>query len=219
MHFASDSSIYAVINERNVLEDKSENINHLLRCSWQGKILSFQPIDTSGVPRFFHFDEIADEFLLITKGTLYEEVTDSDEQLTVSLFNNKLTPVWRNRSTIKGNLVDLLFTNANFMLVGNSTSYLSHERDEFKFNHGDQSCGFAIYLSREGQIAHVHQYLHPDGLTLSFAEKVSSNHFSFLGNTEPSDKVKEWVYLLVNENGELVFRNDDSLATKKAVRP
>ncbi len=121
MHFASDSSIYAVINERNVLEDKSENINHLLRCSWQGKILSFQPIDTSGVPRFFHFDEIADEFLLITKGTLYEEVTDSDEQLTVSLFNNKL-PCMEKQINNKGKPRRPIVYQCQFHAGGNSTS-------------------------------------------------------------------------------------------------
>ena len=165
-------------------------------------------IDTLGVPQYFYYDDISDEYFLVTKQALQEDVNNGIEQLSCHLVAGNGDEKWTTKYTLKGNLVNVVLTNSNYFIFVNASDFSNGA--DFKFDGKNETSAFGIYINHDGSIKGYHKFDSDGGLVLSSAMKVNSNILSLVGRSNPQNK-NEPVFLLVSPDGEIVFKNKEEI--------
>jgi hypothetical protein len=208
MKVNSDSSVILLLT---VLE-KSEICppkNYLIKLDKSGKPNFSALIDSCGYPRYFSYDEIADDYLLITKGNNRSNKNDKPELASISLYGgDPLKNSWKFQFDLTGSITGVLTTNSNFLIVGNDFEPSSDENSKKQYS------GFSTHIERSGKVGKTHRYSGPEGIWLSEALKATSQLMLLFGHTcNDQQENNQPVFLLVDEFGAMEFRNLDDIKT------
>lgn len=209
----TDSCSILLLNEVRNMEGELFQRNLLYRYNGAGKLLQSGIIDTTGYPEYFSYDEIADDYLLITQGATIPDSIRKDPPLTLSLIDNQLNTKWTLKGNLNGIVTGVIPINSNFLVVGygKRMSLAGIEKANLS---GQYVLGFSILINRNGQIEQLTRYEVPGkDLTLTSALKVSNNHLMLFGSLKDSSP-PDFLYLLVDETGMLRFKNIENLKTE-----
>jgi len=208
MIITSDSSVLLLLTVLDKVDARSPK-NFLLKFDKNGQQSFSALIDTCGYARFLGYDEIAEEYLLITKGTERTNRPTNVETVTISLLGGEpFKTRWKYQFELTGSIVGVLTTNANFLIVGNDLEGNNTGEGQKQYS------GFSTFIERNGQVSKTYRYTLPEGVWLSKALKATSQHMALYGQVgnDRADKNLP-LFLLVNETGGLEFKNLDKLKT------
>jgi hypothetical protein len=208
MKLLDDSTLLILFHKQHKSPTGLKFQNYVAKYDWKGKELSRMLIDTLGVPQFFYYDDISDEYFLATKQDLNKDTNNGMEQLNCHLLAGNGDEKWIKQFSIKGNLVDVVLTNSNYFVFVNASNFFN--RTDFQFDGKGETSALGIYINHDGSIKGHHQFNCEGGLVLSSVLKVNSNNLSLIGKHNPKIK-NENVFLLISPDGEIVFKNKDEI--------
>jgi len=203
-----DDSTLVVVNALLTSNKGVQKIeNFISKYDWNGKPMpTKQPVQTD-YPRYFYVDEINEQYLMITRGQTDEDISTSEDTLTVSLFDYSGSEIWKNEYLLKGNFVDVIFTNSNFFITCNYSSFSDLNSVNLTSGKENLMNMIGIYITREGKTREIHQYKSSENLVCNLSSKVTSSHINLAGEKNQ----KEPFYVLIDPDGKLIFSTDPTL--------
>lgn len=208
MEILDDSTLLILFHKHHKSPDGIKFRNYVAKYDWKGKELTRMVIDTLGVPQFFYYDDISDEYFIATKQPRYNENNNNTEQYSFRLLSGNGDEKWTQQFSLKGNLVDIVLTNSNYIIFLNVSTF-THGTD-FAFDGKGETSALGIYLNYDGSIKGYYQFGYEGSLELTSVLKVNSNNLSLVGRCNPK-KGNENVYLLINPEGKILFKNIEEL--------
>ena len=185
--------------------------NFISKFDWNGNPNKYKVLGANGYPRYFYVDEINEQYLMITKGQTEENILSAEDTLTVSLFDYSGNVIWKNNYLLKGNFVDVIFTNSNFFITSNYSSFSDLNSVNLTSGKDNLMNMIGIYITREGKTREIHQYKSTESLVCNLSSKVTSSHINLAGKKNQ----KEPFYVLIDPDGKLIFSTEPTLEHKK----
>jgi len=96
--------------------------NFLIRYDKNGQELFNRKVESNAVARQMIFDEINDNFLLVTKGELAFDFTEKEEPLTIVCFDNLGVAKWNHKFNLKGTVAEYSKVFEGYLLICNFAS-------------------------------------------------------------------------------------------------
>lgn len=155
-------------------------------------------------PNYLLIDEIAEEYLLICSN--FENELDSNPLLIAGLYSFNDSLLWEKQFAFDGELVDVVVSNSDFFLVCNYR-HIKTDKVELKSD-GENLAPATVFITRNGNNLQINQY-ETDGITkVEHAYKISNSVINFIGTNQKTGAEAQPFYLLVNDNGDLIFSNN-----------
>jgi hypothetical protein len=211
-----DSTFYLVGNAKisgTVTEKQHQTV--VSKYNWQGKQLKQRLIDQNYVPLYFDADEINEQYLLITKLALPTETASNEQTMKIALYSFTDSLLWSNQVTIKGNLVNVMRVNSNFIISLNYEA-LQFSKPEQRFTSNGQNSNFAcFFIDQAGDIKWINTYEITEKMKLTACYKLTSDELNFIGEVkDEQEQVKEIFYLLTEVQGNPTYSNVSNLTFK-----
>jgi hypothetical protein len=196
----------------------SEFANELYVFDDLGKQKDKNGINLKGYPRYFSYDDINQEYLIILKGNKPKSIDCLADQLTFAkVGSNKNELIWQTTLNIKGQFVDIIKLNQEYYLFSNFTEYSTDSTKlASKAGLNPLSTNLLINVIDENGVAIKEKtILNNNAFFAIDAIKLSNKAINIVGlksdlidlsNAEES-REKEFLYLLLNSNGEVYFDN------------
>ena len=187
--------------------------NYLLELDSLGKSITEDTVFSDQTPRLMQYDAINNELLLVYKGQRIKEQLKEREQATFVLVGAGLQTRWNHKTTLQGNVVDIIRSNNTFYAFGNFKGIQISSGDwvQAKANTGLYS--LSLPLSGKGQQTTI--FPTKTSVTLAKAVKNNSNSFSLLGFRQElaSTSVllqnpRAFYYSIVTTEGTVLFENE-----------
>jgi hypothetical protein len=207
-----DSTTISLCHVRNTNSDTISCSNFLIGCDWKGDISPQLSISDIGFPHFFHYDEINQQYLIITKGNSLFNNTEKIDSLSVMLADQSGNLVWKKQFLIKGSLVDVINTNSNFFIVCKAESFsVIGGNNVIDSKNGSKGSIVSVYINRDGKIKQGFHYSIDGEINVTICRKITSNLLTFSGTLNDKDGKEDVFYLLTDSDGTPVFSNTDNL--------
>lgn len=209
----------ALIHELADITQNKTSKNYIVEFNAKGNIVDKKQIAQSNYPRYFNYDEINDNYLIICKGESDESNTSELEPMKIALYDEYATEVWQVEFELMGDLIGVVNTNNNFLVFSNfnkfKKSWTDNELIRLKSDTPAANNILSIYINNQGQIQHEHTYASNKPYYGVKAIKVNSNAINIVGfkGDKPQGDYRnfvynnELIYILTKPNGELVFSN------------
>lgn len=96
--------------------------NFLIRYDKNGAEVFYRVVESHAVARQMIFDEINDNFILVTKGEQAFDFTEKEEPLTVISYDNLGASKWNHKFNLKGNVAEYSKIFEGYLLLCNFSS-------------------------------------------------------------------------------------------------
>jgi hypothetical protein len=210
-----DSTTISLCHARNSNSDTLSGSNFLIGCNWKGEVFQQSLINDIGFPRYLHYDEINQQYLIITKGNSIVNVNNEIDTLSVILTDQNGNMVWKKQFLIKGSLVDVINTNSNFFIVCNAETFSFFDNNNVIESKIDAKGSIiSIYINRDGKIKHGFEYSIDGGISATLSRKITSNLLTISGAVKDMNGKEDVFYLLTDSDGIPVFSNNEKLLHK-----
>ncbi|MFN0050376.1 MAG: hypothetical protein ACKVOU_14735 [Cytophagales bacterium] len=170
--------------------------NFLIRYDKNGAELFSRSVASNAVARQMIFDEINDNFILVTKGELAFDFTEKEEPLTIVCYDNTGVSKWMHKFNLKGNVTEYSKVFEGYLLLCNFVS-ISTGSNIIQSKAGSAIANtniFMLKITTSGQIAKfetISSELKP--VYALGSVKINSGHINILGvNGEFSNR---WHFL------------------------
>ncbi len=214
MKLLDDSTLILLFSKQRSKTTNSSFQNYVTKYNWKGKELSRTLIDTLGIPKFFYYDEISDEYFLVTQRANSKDNNDRMVQLNCHLVSGNGEEKWSRQFSMNGSFVDVILTNSNFFVFVNASRFTNGAA--FNLDGKGETSALGIFLNHDGSVKGYHQFGTKGGLNLSSAIKINSNNLNLIGKCNPEAKdVNGCVYLLITPEGAISFKNKEEIWAKK----
>ena len=214
MKVLNDSTTLLLISGQTRTADETAFQNYVLKYDWKGKESSKTLIDTTGIPQFFYYDDIANEYFLISRQEISDENGKKIGQLNCHLSGIGGESKWLKSFLCEGDFVDMILTNSNFFVFLNANKF--EDKEHFNLDGRGKNSALGIYINHDGTIKNYCEYHAEEGISISQAVKINSNTlniFGRFGQKENSDN--RYVYLLIDPEGNILFKNDEDMMVRK----
>ncbi len=196
----------------------SEFTNELYSFDDLGKQKDKISINIKGYPRYFSFDEINQQYLIISKGNTPNSINCLADPLTFAkVGSEKNEVVWQTKLNIKGQFVDIIKLNQEYYLFSNFSEY-STDSTKLASKAGANPLSTNLLINvvdESGAVLKEKAILNNNPFFAIDAIKLSNKTINIVGlksdlidlnNTEES-REKKFLYLLLNSNGEVYYNN------------
>ncbi|NJO92056.1 MAG: hypothetical protein HC831_26090 [Chloroflexia bacterium] len=196
----------------------SEFTNELYSFDDLGKQKDKIEFGLGGYPRYFSFDDINQQYLLILKGNKPNSISCLAEPLIFAKFGaDKKELVWQTTLNIKGQFVEIIKLNQEYYLFSNFTEY-STDSTKLASKAGATPLSTNLLINvidEDGASVREKTVLNNGAFFAIDAIKLSNKSINVVGlkselidlNNAEEYGEKEFLYLLLNSNGEIYFDN------------
>ena len=200
----TEDSICWILNGLKNSDSASYNLNYS-KYDWNGNLVEIAEVEKNAYPVYFWNDEINQQFCLIT-----QHVNEGRNELTIGMFNYPNEKAWQKTINLDGNILDVINTNSDFLIVCN-THYLEMPEERFFYeNHDNKMVITSIYITRQGSIKNISAFQNATDLNGTFAKKILNNAVNILGKSN-----NELFYLLIDNQGKPTFSTLTNLKTER----
>jgi hypothetical protein len=166
---------------------------------WNGKEEKNVVLQKNAFPLHLEVDEINEQYLLITRSTFNDSLTDLPV-LKVALYTFNDSLKWEKEIFTDAELIDVVNTNNNFLIVIKGKS-MNYQAWSLNYSAENQIVS-SLYLTREGEMKHIGTY-HIDGrVDLTSCLKINDNTINYIGKDLTNEAVSNVFYLLTDELGQ-----------------
>jgi len=193
--------------------------NQILAFDETGKQKEKFNLLTEGFPRYFSYDDINQQYLLVFKGNKPNEVDCLNDELTINQIDaNSKETKWEKNLKLKGQFIDIIRMNEEIFLFANFSEYNS---DSISFT---SKAGIAptstntmiIVIDKNGMIKKINPILKNSPYFIAKVIKINSNVINMVGlkhnlvdlyKTEEQNIDGKFLYQLVDANAEVYYDN------------
>jgi len=193
-------------------------LNKIVQLSNAGQKVNEFVLLENKYPRYINFDDINEKILIAYYGNTQQAGAKEISDLLVASYNTelKITSSWAKPASIKinGNFVDIIQINENIYVFSNFHEYLNINSesmfvpDRTSIN---QLNGLLTVISKEGVVTKMLPFLSNNYYYLTNIVKIDNNLINLVGTKEVKENQngenKQLKYMLLNENGELIYSN------------
>lgn len=172
-----------------------------------GKEKRFRVLSQNQTVNHLLVDEINEEYLLISS-QLVNNVSD-ENQMVISLFSFNDSLLWQHQLKFAGKLVDVLVSNANYLLVCNY-QLIETGNKTLKTEGGELSLA-TLFVKRDGNEIILNQYQTEGKIQIEHAYKLTNSVINYIGKAGKNTSEATNFYMLVDEEGLPIFYNSTSL--------
>ncbi|MGM0496792.1 MAG: hypothetical protein ACQESJ_02655 [Bacteroidota bacterium] len=220
----SENNVVALMYSYNT--DNSNEVNSsnsIYKFDHDGNLLDNKKLGYKQIPQYFRYDDLNQTYLMAFQGMKNDTVSDKSSKmdtLNIVRTNTELdSTLWENQFTYKGELVDIVKMDLDYLVFCN---YQSYESTSGKINKNQletdsPSAALAFHINEKGNIGKVENYEHSNPFFLVNAEKLSSEKINLQGieseyfnvlKKEPETISEQYdiYYSIINKKGENVLK-------------
>jgi hypothetical protein len=183
-----------------------------------GKQKEKADLNLSGYPRYFSFNEINQQYLLIVKGNQANSLNCLEDKLVFAkISSDKKKIIWQTSVNIKGQFVDIISFNQEYYLFSNFTEYSTESVNiTSKAGVDPKSTNLLInIINEDGVLVKEKAILNSIAFFAMNVIKLSNKTINVVGLKSslisPENKAEkqeqEFLYLLLNTDGEVYYDN------------
>jgi len=172
----------------------------------------------TGYPRYFNYDEINQEYLIVIKGNKTNPFDCLSDELDIAKLNaNNKALIWQTSLNLKGQFVDIVKMNQELYAFSNFTEYSTDSTTILsKAGTSPNATNILItIIDDKGSVINERAILGRKAFFAIKAIKISSNAINLLGFknelVNPSkigkNELGDFLYMLLNIKGETYFDN------------
>ena len=169
--------------------------NFLIKFDKNGTEVFNRKVESGAVARQLIFDEINDNFILVTKGELAFDYTDKEEALTIVCYDNTGMAKWTHKFNLNGSVVEYGKIFEGYLLLCNFTS-ISTGSSVIQSKAGSYinlTNVFMLKISTSGQVVKYETLASEKPIYALGIAKVSNSNINILGVN--SDFLNQWHFL------------------------
>ncbi len=183
-----------------------------------GKQKEKADLNLSGYPRYFSFNEINQQYLLIVKGNQANSLNCLEDKLVFAkISSDKKKIIWQTSVNIKGQFVDIISFNQEYYLFSNFTEYSTDSVNiTSKAGVGPKSTNLLInIINEDGVLVKEKAILNTSAFFAMNIIKLSNKTINVVGlksslispENKEEKQEQELLYLLLNTDGEVYYNN------------
>lgn len=201
------------------LIDNGKVYNQILVFDEAGKQKEKFDLLTEGFPRYFSFDDINQQYLLVFKGNKPNEFDCLNDELTINQVDaNTKESKWEKTLKLKGQFIDILKMNEEIFLFANFSEYNS-DSISFISKAGTapvSTNAMVIVLDKNGTIKKITPIFKDSPYFIAKVIKINSNVINMVGlkhnlvdlyKTDEQSLSGKFLYQLLDSNAEVYYDN------------
>lgn len=200
----------AVVHTRDTVGETVLMTNHVVKFNELGKEISKKESGQSSVPRIFIYDDLNAKIITAYKGTSLSKVSNTADSLFVEFADSVGNSIWRSSIEITGDLVELIRSNENILLLGN---YIEMKDAPNSGKVSNKINAFMVTIDNMGNMDEPVTFDEEYSFRICNAVKLDSETLNLLGfkTSEAScekalQKNDDLFYQIVNIKGGAIFK-------------
>jgi hypothetical protein len=207
----TDNGCIVLIHSSNANAESEISFSHLIRFNENGEKLLNKEINTSLVPRHLIFDDINEISVIAFHGKSINYDESSLDEMIINLADSSGTNIWSTKITFQGNIVDIIKTNENFLVIGNFSKIINTANQIIEITNNNKNA-FAAFINKAGQIEDLKIFNSGISYYLIDAVKINSEVVNLLGFKDINENISHTknknikiAYILVDIRGNQLY--------------